>query len=158
MKKRGRDDDAVSPVIGVILMVAITVILAAVIGTYVVGLGGDVGETPRAGVTIDYSSGDDSATVRVVNPGNVDALVIRVENGIADDDLGSNDDWQIDPDDSDAVKTDGDVGANDQFVIDTEGNEDVETAASDVTDVELTIIGEVDDEEAVLDGYEIGDR
>ena len=36
------DDDAVSPVIGVILMVAITVILAAVIGTFVLGLGGQV--------------------------------------------------------------------------------------------------------------------
>ena len=33
------DDDAVSPVIGVILMVAIIVILAAVIGTFVLGLG-----------------------------------------------------------------------------------------------------------------------
>ncbi|WP_338071862.1 type IV pilin N-terminal domain-containing protein [Halorutilus salinus] len=33
------DDSAVSPVIGVILMVAITVILAAVIGTFVLGLG-----------------------------------------------------------------------------------------------------------------------
>ena len=33
---------AVSPVIGVILMVAITVILAAVIGTFVLGLGDQV--------------------------------------------------------------------------------------------------------------------
>jgi len=33
------DDDAVSPVIGVILMVAITVILAAVIASFVLGLG-----------------------------------------------------------------------------------------------------------------------
>jgi flagellin-like protein len=36
---------AVSPVIGVILMVAITVILAAVIGTFVLGLGDQVQET-----------------------------------------------------------------------------------------------------------------
>ncbi|TSD08581.1 type IV pilin, partial [Haloglomus irregulare] len=36
------DDEAVSPVIGVILMVAITVILAAVIGTFVLGLGDQV--------------------------------------------------------------------------------------------------------------------
>ena len=40
----GETDDsrAVSPVIGVILMVAITVILAAVIGTFVLGLGDSV--------------------------------------------------------------------------------------------------------------------
>jgi flagellin-like protein len=36
---------AVSPVIGVILMVAITVILAAVIGTFVLGLGDQVQQT-----------------------------------------------------------------------------------------------------------------
>jgi len=43
------DDRAVSPVIGVILMVAITVILAAVIGTFVLGLGDQVqSTTPQA--------------------------------------------------------------------------------------------------------------
>ena len=40
------DDDAVSPVIGVILMVAITVILAAVIGTFVLGLGSEIQNNP----------------------------------------------------------------------------------------------------------------
>jgi flagellin-like protein len=38
-------DRAVSPVIGVILMVAITVILAAVIGTFVLNLGDQVGQS-----------------------------------------------------------------------------------------------------------------
>ena len=48
------DDRAVSPVIGVILMVAITVILAAVIGTFVLGLGENVSEsTPQAQLTMD---------------------------------------------------------------------------------------------------------
>jgi flagellin-like protein len=39
------ENRAVSPVIGVILMVAITVILAAVIGTFVLGLGDQVQQT-----------------------------------------------------------------------------------------------------------------
>ena len=64
------DDRAVSPVIGVILMVAITVILAAVIGTFVLGLGDQVqNTTPRTSfgfdtaeqttqVTITHESGD----------------------------------------------------------------------------------------------------
>ena len=47
------EDRAVSPVIGVILMVAITVILAAVIGTFVLGLGESVEQNPSAGVTVD---------------------------------------------------------------------------------------------------------
>ena len=51
------DDRAVSPVIGVILMVAITVILAAVIGTFVLGLGDSLGDTaPQA--SFQCQSGD----------------------------------------------------------------------------------------------------
>ena len=66
-----RDDDAVSPVIGVILMVAITVILAAVIGTFVLGLGDNVQETPTAGVTVDQEA-NDSFTITIVTVGNLD--------------------------------------------------------------------------------------
>ncbi|QIO22516.1 type IV pilin [Haloarcula sp. JP-L23] len=50
------DDGAVSPVIGVILMVAITVILAAVIATFVLGLGDQVSNTaPQASFSFDYT-------------------------------------------------------------------------------------------------------
>ncbi|MWV65949.1 type IV pilin [Halorubrum sp. JWXQ-INN 858] len=45
LSKLFNDDKAVSPVIGVILMVAITVILAAVIGTFVLGLGDSIGDS-----------------------------------------------------------------------------------------------------------------
>jgi len=55
------DDRAVSPVIGVILMVAITVILAAVIGTFVLGLGDQLQATsPQASFGFDTSSTDDA--------------------------------------------------------------------------------------------------
>ncbi|MFC7187858.1 type IV pilin N-terminal domain-containing protein [Halorubrum yunnanense] len=51
------DDRAVSPVIGVILMVAITVILAAVIGTFVLGLGDSLGDSqPTASIGIEAGS------------------------------------------------------------------------------------------------------
>jgi len=56
------DERAVSPVIGVILMVAITVILAAVIGTFVLGLGDQVSNSaPQAqmDVSADASAGSD---------------------------------------------------------------------------------------------------
>ncbi len=56
------DDRAVSPVIGVILMVAITVILAAVIGTFVLGLGDQVSQTtPQASFSFDYDRDADGA-------------------------------------------------------------------------------------------------
>lgn len=57
------DKRAVSPVIGVILMVAITVILAAVIGTFVLGLSDQVQDTtPRAQLSFDTSNLGDGDT------------------------------------------------------------------------------------------------
>src|SRR6056297_1436136 len=50
------DERGVSPVIGVILMVAITVILAAVIGSFVLGIGGEVQESPQ--VSLAFETGD----------------------------------------------------------------------------------------------------
>jgi flagellin-like protein len=47
IKNLFQDDDAVSPVIGVILMVAITVILAAVIGAFVLDIGGSQESAPQ---------------------------------------------------------------------------------------------------------------
>jgi len=71
------DEDAVSPVIGVILMVAITVILAAVIGTFVLGLGEQVQNTsPQASYGFDFTNNpkDDTAN-------NEDELTITHESG-----------------------------------------------------------------------------
>jgi len=51
-KKKLRDDErAVSPVVGVILMVAITVIMAAIIGAFVYGYGGSMVKTASPAFT-----------------------------------------------------------------------------------------------------------
>ena len=55
------DDEAVSPVIGVILMVAITVILAAVIGAFVLGIGSNQEAAPQASLAFDFDKGDDDS-------------------------------------------------------------------------------------------------
>jgi flagellin-like protein len=58
LKHLFEEDDAVSPVIGVILMVAITVILAAVIASFVLGLGDQTQQTaPQASFAFDYDAG-----------------------------------------------------------------------------------------------------
>jgi flagellin-like protein len=75
-----KEDSAVSPVIGVILMVAITVILAAVIGTFVLGLGENVDGTTSAGVSIDQTAGQ-SFSVTVVDVGNLDTSGIVGPDG-----------------------------------------------------------------------------
>ncbi|WP_101295471.1 type IV pilin [Halegenticoccus soli] len=59
LRKLLTENRAVSPVIGVILMVAITVILAAVIGTFVLGLGDQVQQTaPQASFSFDFHDGN----------------------------------------------------------------------------------------------------
>ena len=69
-------DDAVSPVIGVILMVAVTVILAAVIGTFILGLGDNVQENPQAAVSFTENTNDDEVEVLIISTGNVDTLTL----------------------------------------------------------------------------------
>jgi len=68
-----KNDEAVSPVIGVILMVAITVILAAVIAAFVFGMAGNISKTKVVSVTLSrpsttevtatYQGGQDSSTL-----------------------------------------------------------------------------------------------
>jgi flagellin-like protein len=73
------NEDAVSPVIGVILMVAITVILAAVIGTFVLGLGGNVSSAPQASWTFGYVGNSTGDHVLVTHDGGdaVEAQELR---------------------------------------------------------------------------------
>ncbi|WP_435124031.1 type IV pilin [Halobaculum sp. D14] len=89
-KKLITDDRAVSPVIGVILMVAITVILAAVIGTFVLGLGQNLQTSPpQASFGFDYN-GNASAEYKVIathqggatlNSDNTKSLNLTAGNG-----------------------------------------------------------------------------
>ncbi|OVE84721.1 type IV pilin [Natronolimnobius baerhuensis] len=77
----GNDEErAVSPVIGVILMVAITVILAAVIAAFVLDLGGSIGEEAQAGVSIEVDESDHKIQIQVTSMGNSDEIDVRGEN------------------------------------------------------------------------------
>jgi flagellin-like protein len=105
LKQLFNDDDAVSPVIGVILMVAITVILAAVIASFVLGLGETAGQTtPQASWSFDYDSSGISGTydgsLSTSSPDN--ALTITHDGGdsiedsrlsVTDDDGSSDTPW-----------------------------------------------------------------
>ena len=72
-----KNDEAVSPVIGVILMVAITVILAAVIAAYVFGMTGNTQKTKlvaatammttNGGIDITYQGGPDADSLTGIN-------------------------------------------------------------------------------------------
>jgi flagellin-like protein len=58
MMKFRENEEAVSPVIGVILMVAITVILAAVIAAFVFGMGSNVGTTKTVAISANQNGND----------------------------------------------------------------------------------------------------
>jgi FlaG/FlaF family flagellin (archaellin) len=77
-----RADDAVSSVLGVVLMVAVTIILAAVIGTFVLGIGADLtNSNPSAQWEFSESmnaSGNDSVLILHGGGDDVDSSTIEV--------------------------------------------------------------------------------
>jgi flagellin-like protein len=85
MKVTRKNEEAVSPVIGVILMVAITVILAAVIAAFVFGMAGNIQKTKVVAATmgrinaknvlITYQGGQDA--------GSLDAIAFQVNGANA---------------------------------------------------------------------------
>jgi len=77
MMKFRENEDAVSPVIGVILMVAITVILAAVIAAFVFGMSGDLTTQKEVYVTTALGvddTGNPTMTVTIQGGKDISAL------------------------------------------------------------------------------------
>ncbi|ELZ91600.1 hypothetical protein C440_14839 [Haloferax mucosum ATCC BAA-1512] len=109
------DEDAVSPVIGVILMVAITVILAAVIGSFVLGLGDQVNETaPQASFSFEYETGSpNNLTITHESGDAIDAARVTIVGG------GLDANW------SDGTGSAGQISAGDSTTFDSDGDLDV---------------------------------
>ncbi|WP_158853909.1 type IV pilin [Halorhabdus sp. CUG00001] len=132
------DDRGVSPVIGVILMVAITVILAAVIATFVMNMGPPEDQAPQASWSIDYEN--DNVTISHDNGEAVQAKELSVKlavNGSVVDtyeysnssDLPFAEDAEIS-----ASSTDFSIGNGDAV---TSKNKTVSEDMGNVTSVEL---------------------
>ena len=88
--KFNTNEEAVSPVIGVILMVAITVILAAVIAVFVFGMASDVQTTKTVAATAKQSGSD----IIVTYQGGPDAskvaeISVFVYDSTGDPELGA---------------------------------------------------------------------
>jgi flagellin-like protein len=119
----GKDERAVSPVIGVILMVAITVILAAVIGTFVLGLGENVQSTaPSASFAFDYDSDDDELTITHESGDALDPTQVTVTGPIDED----GDTW-------DSINSVSEISAGDSITV-----EDDSPSSGDTTRVVWT--------------------
>jgi flagellin-like protein len=87
LKQLFTDDSAVTPVIGVILMVAITVILAAVIGSFVLNLGNNIGNNaPQANFDYDYNQTANTVNITHTSGDSIDNSTISIsESGTTDE-------------------------------------------------------------------------
>lgn len=70
-----RDDDGTSPIIGILLILAIMVVLAGVINVFVLNLGGDVKENIKAGASVSTT---DAYEIRVAWNSNQNAKSLTV--------------------------------------------------------------------------------
>jgi len=120
----GRDgEQAVSPVIGVILMVGVVVILAAVIGAFALSFADSGGSSaPQVSLESDYNETNDNVVTLTVQGGDTfDASNVEFEGDLAnqtDADVESGgDDWTASSD-----FTDGDsVSAGDSIEVGVTG-------------------------------------
>ncbi|MGQ3410955.1 type IV pilin [Natrinema sp. LN54] len=128
----GSDDErAVSPVIGVILMVAITVILAAVIAAFVLDMGQGQSQSAQAGLQFDQDG--DGGTITVNSADRVDSLAIDHSCSSIDNTNGFN---------SPSADND-DPSAGDSITL------------SGCGDSTITVTGSYDGSENVINTYEV---
>lgn len=126
---------AVSPVIGVILMVAITVILAAVIGTFVLTLGDSNETAPQA--TLSLETGEDEGEVILAHQGGDQLNLSDIEFN-ADD--STDETLNVTDDGSEGVSGDLSAGGSTTLTITEEGDEDEDKYKNQ--DISLTLVHE----------------
>ncbi|WEL21082.1 type IV pilin N-terminal domain-containing protein [Halorhabdus sp. BNX81] len=150
------DESGVSPVIGVILMVAITVILAAVIATFVLGLGEQISETsPSATISVEWDGQTNPATDPVLTLSHeggqaVDPSNVEFSGALSDINTSA---WS-----GSAWASGGDISAGDTMTIGFDSNLDVdisETGGGEVSEGDtLTVTWNKEDTSAILKSTE----
>lgn len=110
------DDRGVSPVIGAVLLISITVLLAAVVGTTTLGLGTQaMQDPPQAGLSVGVSPASDEITLRHTGGDGIHASQTRIIVSVGDAEA------TFEPPDDDAVLSVGSTA-----VIDTAGDDTVD--------------------------------
>lgn len=135
----GDDERAVSPVIGVVLMVAVTVILASVIAAFVLGLSPGASDEPQAGIEID-GNGTDTIELSMISSNNADGIA-----AIPEDDTYSTEIVTIT---GNSVEVDYESGASDHgfTVVAFQGDEpEDDDSLSEVDEDDGTTIVVIDD-------------
>lgn len=84
----GSDEDrAVSPVIGVVLMLTATVIIGGVVASFVTGMGSGMESAPQASFNFDYDEGESNMTITHEGGESiaVDQLEVKINGTAAED-------------------------------------------------------------------------
>ncbi len=132
-----KEEDAVSPVIGVILMVAITVILAAVIAAFVFGMGPPE-QAPQSAIRGSAAPIGSDVTVKLEHQGG-DAVVLSATNtkiSVSGNATTEDSDVTFDADASGEQ-----FEAGETFYLYYVGSDDVQLGTSNLTGGTGTIIG-----------------
>jgi len=142
---------AVSPVIGVILMVAITVILAAVIASFVLGLGDTDDPAPSISFSTDEDTNEEEFEISITSgdsDADADLLVVQTSYEDNGDTSTNSTSWGDATGDSDLGAGSSVTIGDEQDIDNSSFNENVDM--EDVTEVQL--IWDGDD---VLQSYDL---
>ena len=129
------NERAVSPVVGVALLIAIAVILAAVIGAVVLGLGTGGADTPQAQLQADFVEDNGDGEIVISHDGGEplegEEVIVQVEI--------DGDDERVDLDEVVDGDTSSDLTAGGTATVEVEenGNGDVEAEFEDVESVAI---------------------
>lgn len=113
MIRKDKTDSGVSPVIGIILMVAVTVALVALAANIVFDLGDDVGETADVTVDLEVTEGDESdweASVEVLRNENAEQFTL-------DHPGGEEEDEEVEPGEVTTLSAEGDWEEGDEIIV-----------------------------------------
>jgi len=155
LKQLLNDDDAVSPVIGVILMVAITVILAAVIASFVLGLGDQADEVqPNSNFEFDYTNntgGTDELAITLTDGDTIEKSNLYLR-GNANGDIDT--DWEFSSLNPSGVSANGtggfDTGSSTELTSGQGVELTVGSGDGDFTDYDLSVVWETSSDSATL--------
>ena len=131
LSERVSGSRGVSPVNGVILMVAITVVLAAVIGAFVMDFGSNIDKNANAGIAIEETN--NGVDVQLNSLGNVDNsedITVKCANDASDE-----------------------CGVDGSASFDKGGVGQTKTVTASTGD-EIIITAEIDGSESVIQRYE----
>ena len=150
----------VSPVIGVILMVAITVIIAAVVANFVLDLGGNLSEDADATVTFNqdanYANTTYDVTITTTAFDNADYTYIQVAGGL-DTDTGNSTSYNQQTNDKTFLKKNVAPEHINVSMINSGDRIIIEDVGSTNGEIDVQVFGVLEGSENQIAGYSLSD-